>query len=1674
MSSLPNWACLVMLAINAYATHFLAGIVHCEPGSVVPLVSLLRFVTRLVMHSTTNRTIAFPLPDTCDLLRPPLVGGGAHVERKFTWAELAPYMVFDDPQNRMPSDAYYDLVSYTPLHNQDLILAENPDSFSLMVALEALVPHFNYTELKSISTVHGIKVPRGSPRQDVETQLRAHVCVDCEPHRAVFTPKNAAARRRSVLTPRQEYMDDATKNVKPFSLEEIEMFGTIAPDCRGAYALGARLTKLEPAGDSLDRCDNVGDGTALVCYAVPWMRIAKKAGKTAVSLIATLHGLKPLARTPKADTLLALGDHACTDTCPRYRATFHPVRTERKQPAPTTAEVPPTVILEPGEDTNIKPYPPPPLSDLEKITIIREFCDDIRPSCFEEAGCAVCGQLTLLTELKPIESLDCPLDPLVEPGVARQERLSPDEPITYDAGPVIDKSVDTVCAKCASCLAQGRRPVNALANGLWVGEVPSVLSDLSYAEQCLIARARTNRCVVRVGTIGYSHSKMTANAISFALPTLKVYHSLPPPQSEMNEVMAFIFTGINPPTEDDLERTPMLVRRSAVGRALEWLKLNHADYTDLQIDHITLNSYPVSGPIVRWVHRPEAAEASVNVAATSMHETDAVEEPVESDEGGKCPFVVSGLIGSHLETMSTAARKAAAVHHLSTGGSALAVGQADAPESKYHNPQLYPQLYPWLFPYGAGGLGNPRLMGLVAESTQKTWLLMYHDKRFQTDSRFVIVAFNDEQIKRARSGSMIVMKRANFTSVAARIHNINPAVAKEIAVRMQEGETVKPETEEEKSCFALMDQIDHVGSSVYGSLAGKKNMRSEIWSLIAYRGAPSWFITLSPADNKHPICIYWADKKTSFSPEIREYKERARLVSNNPVAGARFFNFMVLLLIKHLLRWADPGGRAGAFGHTAAYYGTVEQQGRMTLHLHMLIWIICALSPQQVRDRIMAKDSDFVKELIAYLEGCQTGDFMTGTMDDMKARFRTKDSKSPNDPARPDNMQQTDGLPNETDVKSETPVHDPTQALPRPPPDARSQHADAPSCDCTCDGCFALSEWTGHYKDTVDNILFRSNVHTCYYKRDVITNGVRTQHVFGKGCLNKDHVCTGRFPRQLFKSTVIDTDGHINLKKNESWINTVNELMVYLFGCNTDCTSLSSGTAVKASAGYIADYISKFGLKTYQIFSSIYDVFERNPDIKDESKDENDAARKLILKMANSLTSKIEIGGPMAAMYLLGHPDHYSSHDFVTLYWRPYVSYVLEKWDAITQTFETSGDPMDCEGPHLSSSFESPTDDGDGTDSDVDSGDTTPSADTDTVTVSRSHGRILSKSNVDDYVMRPAELDTVCLYDWIQCSVRKYVVGIKKPSLKLLKYLEGHPLRDTHRVLYDVGRMQLVVPNIIGPHLPRSDSDDRNYYCCTMLTLFSPWRVATDLRSSAEDWESAFDRHSFAPRHLKIIQNFMIRHECYDSRDDYHAQLRNQVAAQYNGDEDAGSDDEGEELPNEDDHFDMDVDPKDEEIGTWSQKKVDQMKEVEVVLHSAGWHVDGASSTASMAGRAFAPERSFAPSKWKDVVASERRKVMNARLATAVPNQYALEDDMDIDVQVINDARVVPGSYFHADFNLNDADVSAQLNETVQLYSLNEEQTRAFRIVANHSVSPRADQLLMYIGGMGAQERRRL
>ena len=92
--------------------------------------------------------------------------------------------------------------------------------------------------------------------------------------------------------------------------------------------------------------------------------------------------------------------------------------------------------------------------------------------------------------------------------------------------------------------------------------------------------------------------------------------------------------------------------------------------------------------------------------------------------------------------------------------------------------------------------------------------------------------------------------------------------------RLSNGEPVRPETDEERACFDVLDNLDHVGGHVKGSLTTKKYMRTDNWSLLSFLGAPSWCSTLSPADNRHPICIYFADTGEKFSPALRSSDER--------------------------------------------------------------------------------------------------------------------------------------------------------------------------------------------------------------------------------------------------------------------------------------------------------------------------------------------------------------------------------------------------------------------------------------------------------------------------------------------------------------------------------------------------------------------------------------------------------------------------------------------------------------------------------------------------------------------------------------------------------------------------------------------------------------------------------
>jgi hypothetical protein len=631
-----------------------------------------------------------------------------------------------------------------------------------------------------------------------------------------------------------------------------------------------------------------------------------------------------------------------------------------------------------------------------------------------------------------MDKITCSLD-ILKTGLAINERKAVTEAVREFINPVIDSECRSMCKHCHIYLEKNQMPPMALANGLWLGNIPNELKELTFVEKILISRVRHNRCIIKVASGRY---KMRANAISFQNPIPKIYDTLPPPIEELDQVLACMFTGPCQPTKKDIERTPLLVRRNKVGNALQWLKLNHIDYQETEISKYNLNQYPLQDTPVVVDYRKSIINRDKE--AMSVHDNDE-EEGVET---GDCPFVVHGITGEEFTKQSLEALKIKAMEHLMKDGKIMFVGHAHEPETIYKNPQLFPSMMPWLFPYGKGGICNPNHNGKLTSLAHKKHLLMYHDKRFQTDPSFALIAFNHEQIQQCSLASYLTAEKSYFNEITDWLVRIDLNVLSDISQCLMQGIRVRPETEAEKSCYKLIKDLDIIGGHVKGSLASKKHMRNEIWSLISHLGAPSWFVTLSPADNKHPICLYFANTNEQFKPEILLSDEAYRLIANNPVAAARFFDFMCRAFIKNVLGIGST--HSGLFGKTSGYYGTVEQQGRLTLHMHILIWLKDSLSPQEIRNLIIDKTSDFQQQMIQYLESVHKGEFFNGQLANISRSVAESEINEYN-------------------------YTDPTKNMPTPPPSQCNTHTCKGCVDCI--DCINDDTWCTKFRQTVDDII---------------------------------------------------------------------------------------------------------------------------------------------------------------------------------------------------------------------------------------------------------------------------------------------------------------------------------------------------------------------------------------------------------------------------------------------------------------------------------------------------------------------------------------------------------------------------------------------------------------------------
>jgi hypothetical protein len=205
-------------------------------------------------------------------------------------------------------------------------------------------------------------------------------------------------------------------------------------------------------------------------------------------------------------------------------------------------------------------------------------------------------------------------------------------------------------------------------------------------------------------------------------------------------------------------------------------------------------------------------------------------------------------------------------------------------------------------------------------------------------------------------------------------------------------------------------------------------------------------------------------------------------------------------------------------------------------------------------------------------------------------------------------------------------------------------------------------------------------------------------------------------------------------------------------------------------------------------------------------------------------------------------------------------------------------------------------------------------------------------------------------------------------------------LYRTHYLIIDKRKLETTVPNFAGGGgLPRADQEDRVYYCCTMITLFKPWREGIDLKGKLDSWDNIFNVTKFTSKTKRMMKNFNLCFECNDERDDYYNQNKTGPVPMFSRfDRDSQT-----SVDQDQDFFAYGADeditrPYVSMQGSKYMTMLDHMKEAAGIMKKSG--LTRAFSFLNFDCTRFRPTRQLSGSQWKARISIKPEKLLTLNL----------------------------------------------------------------------------------------------
>lgn len=291
----------------------------------------------------------------------------------------------------------------------------------------------------------------------------------------------------------------------------------------------------------------------------------------------------------------------------------------------------------------------------------------------------------------------------------------------------------------------------------------------------------------------------------------------------------------------------------------------------------------------------------------------------------------------------------------------------DFPTFEPGGDNYWEKAFPILYPYGTGGIEVVRPVKLsLIEQTR--WSLQQHDRRFRHHQSFVFIACNQQQRRDALNSCSVLMRRRDFEEHARKFANLTVQDLEKAAEEESKGLPIS-----NPNARDLIQLTFGTASRVIAADSIRNTYRKELRSASVYFGPPSVWITINPDDLNDPIAQVFVGEDIDLDNFAKTHgpskQERARNVARDGFAAAKYFHFIINTVLETLIGVKASSKRfentKGIFGVVEAYYGTVECQGRGSLHVHLLLFLKGAPSWSEMQ--ALLKTEEFREKVKAFM-----------------------------------------------------------------------------------------------------------------------------------------------------------------------------------------------------------------------------------------------------------------------------------------------------------------------------------------------------------------------------------------------------------------------------------------------------------------------------------------------------------------------------------------------------------------------------------------------------------------------------------------------------------------------------------------------------------------------------------